>query len=233
METILFAILFTIPGLMVRNIEKRIYTKTKEKEISYVKQYNFFIDSVFIYFIGLGLFQVFHRTPIFHLIQEIEIHGIFLTGDNLLIFIGYFLWSLIISYPYVKIKRAISKKVSLSISNAHRRKNTLTMETEFSSVWDEIFENPKICLDDQIIVVEKEGKIITQGYIKSYSPPHLNKRELLLEESEGVKRYLDRDSESSFEEKLLSVKMEYFDSSTGFTIKFMDSTKLNTYLENQ
>lgn len=231
MEAILFAILFTIPGLMVRNIEKRLYTKTKENDTDYVKQYNFFIDSVFIYLIGLILFEIFY-TPISNLLKGIELHGIFLTGDNLIIFIGYFIWSLIICYPYTRIKRLVVKNVFLSVSNMFRKKNKLSIETEFSSVWDEVFENPDICLENQILVIEKDGALISQGYLKSYSPPHLCKREFLLEETEGVKAYLERDRECSLEEKLLSVKMEYFDSSTGYVYKLMDSTKLNEYLKN-
>lgn len=96
MDAILFAILFTIPGLMVRNIEKRLYTKTKEPDSDVIKQYNFFIDSAFIYFFGLVIFEILLRTPIVKLIKEIKLNGIFLNGNELKIFVFYFAWSLII-----------------------------------------------------------------------------------------------------------------------------------------
>ncbi|TYR82135.1 hypothetical protein FZC66_00620 [Priestia megaterium] len=117
MDAILFAILFTIPGLMVRNIEKRLYTKTKEQDSDYIKQYNFFIDSAFIYFIGLIVYEILYRTPIVNFIGKIELHGIFLNGYKLKLFILYFIWSLIACYPYAKLKKHVIEILFLRISN--------------------------------------------------------------------------------------------------------------------
>jgi hypothetical protein len=234
MDTILFAILFIIPGLLVRNIEKRIYTKTKEKDSDFVKQYNFFIDSAFIYFIGFLIYQLLHKTPIVKLIKDIELNGIFLEGNNLKLFILYFFWALIICFPYAMLKKYIIEKIFIGVSNTYRGKKKMPLETVFSSVWDEIFENPKVPItDDQIIIIEKDGETITQGYIKRFSPPHLSKREFLLEETLNVKVFMDYDSNCENEdEKLLNVlKMEYYDTQTGILIKFVDDTKLVNYLK--
>jgi hypothetical protein len=232
MDAILFAILFTIPGLMVRNIEKRLYTKTKEPESDFIKQYNFFIDSVFIYFLGLMAYQVLYRLPVFNLIKDFELKGIFLSGNNLKLFILYFCWSLIICFPYAKTKKCLITKIFLGVSNNYRSKKNMPIEKRFSSVWDEIFENEEIPItDDQIIVIEKDGVIVTQGYIKSYSPPHLSKREFLLEQTSEVKAQLEADNNLPDDEKLLNVvKMEYYDTNSGITIKFIDTTKLVQYL---
>ncbi|TYR82134.1 hypothetical protein FZC66_00615 [Priestia megaterium] len=110
----------------------------------------------------------------------------------------------------------------------------MPVETKFSSIWDEVFENPNNPItDDQIIIIEKDGEILTQGYIKSYSPPHLNRREFLLEETSAVKAFLESDKELPEDEKLLNVvKKEYYDTHTGINIKFLDTTKLIRYIQN-
>jgi hypothetical protein len=232
MEAILFVILFTIPGLMVRNIEKRLYTKTKEEDSDYIKQYNFFIDSAFIYFIGLIFYQLLHMTQIINFVSKIELNGIFLNGYKLKLFILYFIWSLVACYPYAKVKKHIIEILFLGISNFYRNRKNMPIETKFSSVWDEVFENPEMPItEDQIIIIEKDGEILTQGYIKRYSPPHLNRREFLLEETSTVKAFLESDKELPKDEKLLNVaKMEYYDTQTGINIKFLDTTKLAQYL---
>ncbi|KON86619.1 hypothetical protein AF332_07170 [Sporosarcina globispora] len=235
MEAILFAILFTIPGLMVRNIEKRLYTKTKETDSDFIKQYNFFIDSAFIYFIGLLVYQIFLQTPVVNLFKEIKLNGIFFEEHDIMLFILYFFWSIIICIPYAKVKRHIVELLFLGISNKFRSKNNMPLETNFSSVWDELFENPKSPIkDDEIILIEKDGVLISQGYIKRYSPPHLSRREFLLEQSSEVKAFLDSDEKcESEDEKLLNVvKMEYYDTQTGITVKFLDTTKLVNYIES-
>jgi hypothetical protein len=232
MDAILFAILFTIPGLMVRNIEKRLYTKTKEPESDFIKQYNFFIDSVFIYFLGLIVYQILYRTPIFNFIKSFELKGIFLSDNNLKLFIFYFIWALIICYPYTKTKRYLIIKFFLGVSNSYRTKKNMPIEKRYSSVWDEIFENEEEPItNDQIIVIEKDGFVITQGYIASFSPPHMSKREFLLEQTTQVKAQLEADNNLPDDEKLLNVvKMEYYDTNSGITIKFIDTTKLVQYL---
>ncbi len=233
MDAILFAILFTIPGLMVRNIEKRLYTKTKEADSDIIKQYNFFIDSAFIYFLGLILYQILLITPALNGLNEIDINGIFLTGNELKLFIFYFLWSLAICLPYAKTKKFLVQTLFLWLSNNFRRRKSMPIETVFSSIWDEIFENPEMPItSDQIVILEKDGLILTQGYIKRYSPPHLSRREFLLEETSYVKAFLDSDKKcESEDEKLLNVvKMEYYDTQTGITVKFIDTSKLVRYL---
>jgi hypothetical protein len=237
LEAFLYALLFTIPGLMVRNIEKRFFTQSKAKESDFIKQYNFFIDSAFIYFINIIFIQILLATPIWDVIKKInkfEIKAVFLEEKQLKIMLFYFLWSLMIAFPYAYIKRKILRSGFLKISNMFRTKSKNVIETKFASVWDELFENRMNPISGgQIIILEKDGELITQGYIKRYSPPHLDRREFLLEETSAVKMYLEADKDLSEEEKLLNVvKMEYYDTGTGINIKFFDTTKLEKYLNS-
>ena len=125
MEAILFAILFIIPGLMVRNIDKRLYTKTKEPDSDFINQYNFFIDSTFIYFSGLIVYEILYRTPVVNIVKNIDLHGIFLDGHNIKLFALYFVWALIICLPYAKLKKYLITKLFLGISNTRRQKKNM------------------------------------------------------------------------------------------------------------
>lgn len=235
MNTILIAILFVIPGLLVRNIEKRLFTRTKENDSDYIKQYNFFIDSVFIYITGVIFINLLALTPIYDYMNKINLNGILLKENTLKMFVGYFIWALIICYPYTKSKRYVTQKMFLDISNTFRNKKKMPVETKFSSVWDEIFENEENPItQDEIVLIEKDGALITQGYLESYSPPHLSKREFKLVETSQVKRFLESDKNAENEaEKLLNVvKFEYYDTQSGIVIKFIDTQKLITYLNN-
>ena len=125
------------------------------------------------------------------------------------------------------------KRGILYISNIIRDKNNLPTETKFTTIWDEIFENKAINLTDVYISIEKDGNIITQGVLKSYSPPNFKNKELKLCYTNDIKKILEEDKSKNESEMLFDeISMEYFNFETGILVKFYDMSKYNNYVES-
>ena len=83
------------------------------------------------------------------------------------------------------------------------------------------------------MTIEKDGEIITQGTLKSHSPPNFNNKELLLCYTNDIKEILEDDKLKS-EDKMLfdEIDMEYFNFETGILVKIYDMSKYNNYIES-
>lgn len=224
MESILIAVLFLIPGSFVNIILDRFFPKSVKEKGDFEKTIYAVIYSSIIIFINLILMKYLRKIDI-NTFSELQSRLV-----NITFFIKYIILTAVSSFLFVLIKK-IYEKIELCIVNNIRRKNKLPAETEFATVWDEIFENKKIDLANTYIAVIKDGQLISHGCLKSHSPPNLDNRELLLIGTKGFEAFLENDKILPDGQKLLDIiDKEYYNLNTGVLIRFYNNEKLLEYL---
>ena len=220
----MIAVLFIIPGSIVNIILDRFFPKSKKEKSDFEKTIHAIIYSSVIIFINLVIMNKVKNINVstFTDLQEML--------SDITFFIEYIVLTFISSILFVIIK-GIYEKIELSIVNIIRKLKKLPTESKFATIWDELFENKDIDLSDTYITIIKDGKIISQGCLKTHSPPNLENRELLLIGTKDFKAFLKNDIRLEDDEKLLDiVDKEYYNLNTGVLIRFYNNTKLINYL---
>lgn len=227
METIFIAVLFSIPGFTAEMLEDRIFGKITKEKSDFDKTVSAIIYSSFIILLNLTIMSKFFNIKI----NTFE--SLVAKLMNIQFFIKYVILTFAVCILFIFIKKYIWDFVVRVCINIWRKINKLPKETRFSTVWEEIFENPKEPIMNKIISIEKDGDLITCGVLARYSTQNGKKKEFLLIETSETAEYLEADKELDKDEKLLSkIDMEYYDQESGHLIKFYNTNKLYEYLNS-
>lgn len=228
MDAIMVAILFSVPGILVNKIEKRIDPKSFEEISEYEKTIIAIPISAVILLLNILAMNLISKEKIYSI-------DILLKMMNNFSFLGGYIFlttitCLIISFMKMK----IIDQLILTIINTVKKRNNMPIETKYPSEWEKIFENSDDPVNDMYISIEKDGKRITQGILAGYSPPNQKNRDISLIATNEFNEYLSNDSTLDDSKKLLNIiKKEYYDFNTGILIKIYDNTKLLEYFKNQ
>ena len=228
LEAIFIAILFLIPGFLIEKITNRIFQKTIIEDYSdFDKTVKYIILSIETMIINIiFISKVCKNTDLKTVTQLQEKLG------EIEFLIKYLGLTILVCGILIFLNELLKRGI-LYISNIIRDKNNLPTETKFTTIWDEIFENKAINLTDVYISIEKDGNIITQGVLKSYSPPNFKNKELKLCYTNDIKKILEEDKSKNESEMLFDeISMEYFNFETGTLVKFYDMSKYNNYVES-
>ena len=228
LEAIFIAILFLIPGFLIEKITNRIFQKTIIEDYSdFDKTVKYIILSIETMIINIiFISKVCKNTDLKTVTQLQEKLG------EIEFLIKYLGLTILVCGILIFLNELLKRGI-LYISNIIRDKNNLPTETKFTTIWDEIFENKAINLTDVYISIEKDGNIITQGVLKSYSPPNFKNKELKLCYTNDIKEILEEDKSKNESEMLFDeISMEYFNFETGILVKFYDMSKYNNYVES-
>ncbi len=228
LEAIFIAILFLIPGFLIEKITNRIFQKTIIEDYSdFDKTVKYIILSIETMIINIiFISKVCKNTDLKTVTQLQEKLG------EIEFLIKYLGLTILVCGILIFLNELLKRGI-LYISNIIRDKNNLPTETKFTTIWDEIFENKAINLTDVYISIEKDGNIITQGVLKSYSPPNFKNKELKLCYTNDIKKILEEDKSKNESEMLFDeISMEYFNFETGILVKFYDMSKYNNYVES-
>lgn len=225
MESIVSLIIFVFPGIFITLLYKEYLPTSKNEPSDYEKAVIAFIYSFAVLVLNILIMKyVFsiNITVVSEIIGKFENIGfflkyVFLTFANSLIFaVGWYY---------------VSKYIVLGTYNIFRFRKKLPLKTRYSTVWDEIFENPDIDMNDAYVVIEKDGVLITQGLIALYSPIESKEKELKLICTDAFKNYLENDKNLPEEEKIFNdIEFEYFNLEKGILVKFYNNAKLKEYL---
>ncbi|MBC5627270.1 hypothetical protein H8S20_00025 [Clostridium sp. NSJ-6] len=225
METIIIALIFSVPGIIVNRVLFRIFPKSIETKSEYEKTITAIIDSIFVLVINMVILNLFLKKNIltFNILLDKLSYIIF--------FMKYVILTLCSCIIVSLIKKFIFNPIVLLVINKYKESKDGIKENEWPSAWESIFENSKISKNDMYITLEKNGQIITSGMLATYAPPNQERRDILLKDTQGFKLYLDNDKNLPKEKKLLDIiECEYYDFNNDLLIKVYDNKKLVKYL---
>ena len=232
METIITAVLFSVPGFIVDRVNERLFPGTKKTMSDIDKTVSAIINSSIVIIINIAIISILSWMGVINL----ELTSFDILQDKLLdidFFTKYILLTSISCIIWGFLNELVIKKLILKIINFRNNKSGALEESEFETVWDEIFENKDQPLENTYISIEKDGELITQGLICRYTGPGSARREFYLTYTSVFKEYLDADELLPEDKKLLSkIDREYFDFETGILIKFYNKEKFENYLNS-
>lgn len=222
MDSLVPALIFIFPGFFIEILYRRFIPKSADNDVSeYNKITKAFLFSLAVVILNLVIIKYFFSININSLTQLQErILGLtFLIKYTMLTVLS----SVVIAYLWSCHVVSIIRR----LFNWYRGKKNLPEETKYPAVWDEIFENPKIDLKNRVVMIEKDGNLISCGFLESFSPANKENKDIALTYSNYIKEYIEKDKELAPGEKILEiVAYEYYDFSTGNLIKIYDSEKL-------
>lgn len=226
MEQIISLILFVFPGVFINLLYKQYLPKSKQEPSDYEKAVIAFIYSFMVLVLNIVVMKFIFKKEIETLDQLL---GYFKNTSFLL---KYVFLTIFTSMLFAIVWHYIFKYLILWAYNFYRKLRGLPKETRFSSVWDEIFENPDNDMTDAYVVIEKDGDIISQGIIDLYSPIDSKDKEIKLICTDSFKKYLENDKLLTEDEKIFNeIDYEYYNIETGVLIKFYNNKRIKEYLK--
>lgn len=139
--------------------------------------------------------------------------------------IKYFIVNIISSLLVIIAWYLIGQNVFRGVKNILNWLRKRPMELKFSDVWSNLFETNKIVsIDNCIIKIERSGKLVSAGLIKTYSSPNQQKKEFVLYNTDLIKQLFEDDEELSVDLKMFKQALcEYYEVQTDTLIKFYDT----------
>lgn len=228
LSNIIFIILFIFPGIFIGILYKKFVPTSKKDPEGYEKIVGAFLYSCVVLFVNIIIIKVFFKNNIS------DINQLGKELNNFSFFFKYTLLSIVVSSITAYFFHKWNHEILLELLNKYRQATDKPVETKFQSVWESIFESGQ--MNDVCIVIEKDGEIITCGFLEEYSPPQNIKKELKLKYTQWVKKQFENDKNGKYksdEEKIFTdIICEYFDYDSGILIKFYDVKKYLEYINS-
>lgn len=220
-ESIVVAILFLIPGFLVMQLDKRINPKINKNTTEIEKTIKALMLSLIVFFINF----IFIRLVRNDISTIQELYSNVLNIKFCFIYFCISIISIIITEVFYNIFSMILLK-ALNIMYSLQNRNV--EENKEESVWELIFENKDIDLSNYVVVIKRNGTIVSRGCIDSYSPAICDNKEFKLNSTDVVESYFKDDKTK---ELLTNVEFEYYDINNDMLIQFYNAKELIAYLE--
>lgn len=230
--TIFSTILFIGPGFYIRMLEDDLFPNSNrfdKNERYFVKA---FIDSFFILIINLFILKSLSKYNFFdfkYFVSKFEIINffikyVFLTFITCCVYacfikrIARFLRRLLRnSYNGSKFGNAIRETVGNISDKIYKHLNLKVIETQFPTIWDSIIHDYNNNFYGKIVAIEKDGQIISCGYIGELTGINTETKELKLVTTKEIQECMN--SKDFMENYIETIEFEYFDFETGILIK--------------
>lgn len=227
MDTIIIAVIFSVPGIIVNYINYRLYPNSLPEKNEYEKTISAIITSSAIVLVNVIILKYIFNKEI-NSFAELASKLMYIS-----FFIKYIFLSICVGVPLVIFKAKFLDKIINWFINLIRSSEGKQRETLFPTLWDEIFENSKEPIKNTFVTIEKDGQLLTQGQIYRYSAPNSGAKEIILTDVEEIKAYIECDKNLNDNEKLLDkVDKQYINLDTGLAIKFYNNEKILDYLNS-
>lgn len=231
MDSIIFLFVFVFPGALSKLIKERFFPK-KQYRISdsngWVELSEMVVFSIIVLFTGLIVRAYF-------LTHDWDINNYFTSFTSSKFLIIYIIFASFASFVYTFLFNKLNKNVLLVIINRYNRWKGRPTEGLYQTIWEEIFETNKYLKKKPVVVsIEKDGHILSRGFLESYPPPQSPSNELLLRYCSEIETFFKKDESLPAESKIFAkTYIEYFDMQNGYVIKFYDMQKYNDYINSQ
>lgn len=149
---------------------------------------------------------------------------------NIIFFIKYCALTVFICVLVALLKPLIVR-LFVSFYNNILNKKTDREYTIFNDLWNIIFYNPKFDVSKHVFTIEKNGIIITCGFVKNVTPKGRDKKKIILTFTEVVRSYFN---DEEFAEKNLSeIVAEYYDLDSDVLIKAYNAEAIIEDINNR
>lgn len=208
--TILSTVLFLGPGFLVRFISGWIWEPISDEESSEEGIVKAFIYSFIILMINILIIkfkssrEINTFTDLINSIYEIDF------------FLKYILLMAITSFIFTLLKTK-GFEFAVEVYNNIFNKKIDRKYTTFSDLWNVIFYNPEFDVSKHVFIIEKNGAMITCGFIKNVTSKGRDKKKIVFKLTDVVKRYFD--NKDFVEKNLKKITIEYYDLETDVLIK--------------
>lgn len=200
--TILSTVLFLGPGYLIRLISDWIEEPTSDEETIEVGTTKTFIFSFVVLIINVLILKFAYNKNI-NTFTDL-LNNIF----NITFFVKYCILTVFICIVIALLKPYLFK-FSIGFYNKIFNKYRDRKYSTYSDLWNLIFYNPEFDVSKHVFTIEKNGIIVTQGFIKNATPKGRDKKKVILTFTDIVKDYF---TDEDFRNKNLSeIVTEYYD----------------------
>lgn len=231
MDSIIFLFVFVFPGALSKLIKERFFPR-KQYRISdsngWVELSEMVVFSIIVLFTGLIVRAYF-------LTRNLDINNYFASFTSTKFLIIYIIFAFFASIVYTALFHILNKTLVPFVINFYNQWKGRPTEGLYQTIWEEIFETNKYFEKKQVVVsIEKDGHILSRGFLEAYPPPQSPNNELLLKYCSEIEAYFKNDESLPEGSKIFDkTYIEYFDMQNGYVIKFYDMQKYNDYINNQ
>ncbi len=233
-SSVFFVMLFIFPGAFSQvliNVFWPRYNKIQKSSMiefaevvsfsSFIAILNFMCISIFLYITKQNIYLVNDIISLFCKNIFIIIYSIITIIETCLV-----TWFI----------RKKGRLLSVKIVNKFNEKNGKANENGTLSLWEKIFEEYEyidLKNNPPVISIEKDGQILSRGFLNSWPAPHTECNELILVWSAEIEEYFKSDENKPISEKIFyNIKFEYILLSEGIVIKFYNMDRYNNYCNN-
>ena len=231
-ENIYFLILFTLPAALnvIYNAHIRHVPVAKPDKSIELAECIIFCLTVFMCNIGL-MHKEMALFAKYSLLQEGEISNFCkLTGfDYINFMIKYFIVNIVTSVGVLLIWYTLGQWIFRIIANKINKYKNRPEELKFSDVWSNVFETKDyVDMDDCIVRIEREGRLVTAGVVSIYSTPNQEEKEFMLCDTDLVKQIFEDDENLPLNLKMFKqADYEYYNIEKDVLIKFYNTESYN------
>lgn len=150
--------------------------------------------------------------------------------------IKYAIITIIETWSLTWLMRKKGRTLLMNIINFFNKKNGKANEDESLSLWEKIFEEYEyidLKNNPPVISIEKDGQILSRGFLNSWPAPNTECNELILIYSAKIEEYFKSDESKPITEKIFyNIQFEYILLREGIVIKFYNMDRYNSYCNN-
>ncbi|MDD3186396.1 MAG: hypothetical protein ACOX1S_05525 [Anaerostipes sp.] len=210
---IVFLIIFTVPASIYIMFQSWIRFSPRVEDNKSLELAECFIVSTVV----LALNYQFNRNVLMS----------FLEKENPESVISFLLGTVAFSIIFIAVWFLVGKKLFFCGVNIINKLAGRNLEGDTLGPWNELFEGgeledfdgSKIKIRDCLFAIEKSGKLITMGVLKTYSAPHRDK-EFLFISTDHFKDEFEEDKERDIDERLFQGSIcEYYNVQNDVLIK--------------
>lgn len=228
-SNVIFILLFIFPGALVQILYNRFSPKAnKIKKTSIVEFSEILVASTTI--MAINLFIIYVKTKV--AIISVGAFSTHLKSDEFVL--KYILLTFMVTCIFAFLFHYFNKKIVTYAINIFNKSANKAHESSNTTIWEDIFEGFEFINlneDTPVISIEKDGALLTRGFLRKWPAANTDCNELVTNYNTEINNYFKNDEHLSDNEKIFNkVVMEYCFIETGVVIKFYDMEKYNAHV---
>lgn len=227
-STLSFFLMFTYPGVLVHVIYKKFLPRS-DTDDRFKDLPRIFLYSTAIFFFVLLIMKTYFCDPTKYDLSTITNISSYFSDIEFLI--TYMITTGIISVLFSIVWHIFVDIILVHINNRLFAANKAKVSSK-STIWECIFENKKNSPMHRVVSIEKGGQVIKRGIIGGWTPPDIDKKEILLCHSTLIDEYFCISEDPNIETIYFDqVEYSYFDLDNDLVINFFNMDKYNEYVK--
>lgn len=230
-SNVIFILLFIFPGAFSQILNNRFSPKSNKIHKNSIIEFSEILATSMIIMI-INFIIIYLKTGF--MIDSVKLFTELLMVNKFLI--KYVVLTTIVTCLFTFIFNYINKIIINYMINKFNKKMNKPTESNSSTIWESIFEHYEfidLYNNPPVISIEKDGVLLTRGFLRKWTGPNVDCNELVVNHSVEIEAYFESDKNKPDNEKIFyKIVMEYCFFETGTVIKFYDMTKYNDYVNS-